>query len=61
MNYRSLDEPTLYAAEDVMYTLFELDEHYPGTGSMRSQTPPTRISRKSTWQSASAIACWMIS
>ena len=31
MNYRSLYEPTLYAAEDVMYTLFELDEHYPGT------------------------------
>lgn len=31
MNYRSLYEPTLYAAEDVMYTLFELDVHYPGT------------------------------
>lgn len=31
VNYRSLYEPTLYAAEDVMYTLFELDEHYPGT------------------------------
>lgn len=29
VNYRSLYEPTLYAAEDVMYTLFELDEHYP--------------------------------
>jgi len=28
VNYRSLYEPTLYAAEDVMYTLFELDEHY---------------------------------
>lgn len=27
-NYRSIYEPTLYAAEDVMYTLFELDEHY---------------------------------
>ncbi|MFT9056354.1 MAG: helix-turn-helix transcriptional regulator [Ethanoligenens sp.] len=27
-NYRALYEPTLYAAEDVMYTLFELDEHY---------------------------------
>ena len=27
-NYRSIDEPTLYAAEDVMFTLFELDEHY---------------------------------
>ena len=25
---RSIDEPTLYAAEDVMITLFELDEHY---------------------------------
>ena len=31
VNYRSLYEPTLYAAEDVMYTLFELDEHYPST------------------------------
>ena len=29
VNYRSLYEPTLYAAEDIMYTLFELDEHYP--------------------------------
>jgi len=28
VNYRSLYEPTLYAAEDVMYKLFELDEHY---------------------------------
>jgi transcriptional regulator with XRE-family HTH domain len=28
VNFRSLYEPTLYAAEDVMYTLFELDEHY---------------------------------
>lgn len=27
-NIRSIYEPTLYAAEDVMYTLFELDEHY---------------------------------
>ena len=27
-NYRSIYEPKLYAAEDVMYTLFELDEHY---------------------------------
>ena len=61
VNYRSLYEPTLYAAEDVMYTLFELDEHTPAPGSMRSQTPPTRISRKSTWQSASGIACWMSS
>ena len=61
VNYRSLYEPTLYAAEDVMYTLFELDEHYPGTRLLRSQTPPTQISRKSTWQSASAIACWMSS
>ena len=25
VNYRSLYEPTLYAAEDVMYTLFELE------------------------------------
>lgn len=31
VNYRSLYEPTLYAAEDIMYTLFELDEHYPDT------------------------------
>jgi transcriptional regulator with XRE-family HTH domain len=29
VNYRSIYEPTLYAAEDIMYTLFELDEHYP--------------------------------
>lgn len=28
VNYRSIYEPTLYTAEDVMYTLFELDEHY---------------------------------
>ena len=28
VNYRSLYEPTLYAAEDLMFTLFELDEHY---------------------------------
>ena len=28
VNYYSLYEPTLYAAEDVMFTLFELDEHY---------------------------------
>ncbi|HWR19024.1 MAG TPA: helix-turn-helix transcriptional regulator [Clostridia bacterium] len=28
VNYRSLYEPTRYSAEDVMYTLFELDEHY---------------------------------
>lgn len=28
VNYHSLYEPSLYAAEDVMYTLFELDEHY---------------------------------
>ena len=28
VNYRSLSEPTLYAAEDLMFTLFELDEHY---------------------------------
>ena len=33
----------------------------PAPGSTRSQTPPTRISLKSTWQSASAIACWMSS
>lgn len=29
VTYRSIYEPTLYAAEDVMYTMFELDEHYP--------------------------------
>lgn len=29
VNYRSIYEPSLYAAEDVIYTLFELDEHYP--------------------------------
>lgn len=28
VNYHSLHEPSLYAAEDVMYTMFELDEHY---------------------------------
>lgn len=28
VNYRSVYEPTLYSAEDVMYTMFELDEHY---------------------------------
>ncbi len=28
VNYRSLYEPSLYSAEDLMYTLFELDEHY---------------------------------
>ncbi len=27
-NYHSIYEPSLYAAEDVMYALFELDEHY---------------------------------
>ena len=27
-NYRSIYEPSLYTAEDVMYALFELDEHY---------------------------------
>lgn len=31
VNYRSLYESNLYAAEDIMYTLFELDEHYPRT------------------------------
>lgn len=35
VNYRSLYEPTLYAAEDVMYTLFELDEHYPRHPALR--------------------------
>jgi transcriptional regulator with XRE-family HTH domain len=28
VNSCSISEPTLYAAEDVMFTLFELDEHY---------------------------------
>ncbi len=27
-NYKNLTESNLYAAEDVIYTLFELDEHY---------------------------------
>ena len=31
VNYRSIYEPTLYSAEDIMYNLFELDEHYAGT------------------------------
>ena len=30
VNFRSIYEPTLYSAEDVMYTLFELDEQYNG-------------------------------
>lgn len=30
-NYRSLYEHTLHTAEDIMYTLFELGEHYPST------------------------------
>jgi transcriptional regulator with XRE-family HTH domain len=30
VNYRALYDPTLYSAEDVMFTLFELDEHYSG-------------------------------
>lgn len=29
VNYRAIYESTRYAAEDVMYALFELDEHYP--------------------------------
>ena len=29
VNYHSLCEPTLYAAEEVMFSLFELDDHYP--------------------------------
>ena len=28
VNYRSLYEPTFYTAEDIMYTLFEMDEHF---------------------------------
>jgi transcriptional regulator with XRE-family HTH domain len=28
VNYRAIYEPMLYATEDVMYILFELDEHY---------------------------------
>ena len=28
VNYRAIYELTLYAAEDVLYTLFEPDEHY---------------------------------
>jgi transcriptional regulator with XRE-family HTH domain len=28
VNYRAIYEPTLYSAEDVMYSLFELEEHY---------------------------------
>ena len=31
VDFRSLCEPTLYATEDIMHSLFELDEHYPGT------------------------------
>ena len=46
-NYRSIYEPTLYAAEDVMYTLFELDEHYnlplykEGDSENKGETPIT--------------------
>lgn len=29
VNYHSLCEPTLYGAEEVMFSLFELDNHYP--------------------------------
>jgi len=29
VSYRAIYESTLYEAEDLMYTLFELDEHYP--------------------------------
>jgi len=29
VNYRSIYEPAHYAAEDIMYTLFELADHYP--------------------------------
>jgi transcriptional regulator with XRE-family HTH domain len=28
VNYAAIYEPTLYSAEDVMFALFELDEHY---------------------------------
>ena len=61
VNYRSLYEPTLYAAEDVCTLCSSWTSTTPAPGSTRSQTPPTQISRKSTWQSASAIACWMSS
>lgn len=29
VSYRAIYESTMYEAEDLMYTLFELDEHYP--------------------------------
>ena len=44
-----------------MYTLFELDEHYPGTRLYEVTDTTDPDFPKSTWQSASAIACWMIS
>lgn len=28
VNFRALYDPTLYSFEDVIYTMFELDEHY---------------------------------
>lgn len=31
VDFRSLCEPALYSAEDIMHSLFALDEHYPGT------------------------------
>ena len=61
VNYRSLYEPTLYSAEDGCTPCSSWTSTTPAPGSTRSQTPPTRISRKSTWQSASDIACWMSS
>lgn len=29
VNYHSLCEPTIYTAEEVIFSLFELEEHYP--------------------------------
>ncbi|WP_445293054.1 helix-turn-helix domain-containing protein [Coprococcus sp. HCN-4056] len=57
-NYRSIYEPSLYAAEDVMYALFELDNTTPGICT-RLQIPPIQL--KSTSQSVLIILCWMIS
>lgn len=36
VNYRSFYEPTSYAADDIMYTLFEMDEHFLTSACMKS-------------------------
>ena len=50
VNYRSLYEPTLYAAEDIMYTLFELIPSFT-----RYRTQLILISQKHICPSASVL------